>query len=64
MISGGTMAFVWKYAIRSLGGIFDIYELLPAFLFSFIVIVIVSLFTKAPSQDIIDEFEKAKKNIK
>lgn len=63
MISGGVMAFVWKYAIRSLGGIFDIYELLPAFLLSFVVIVIVSLFTKAPCQDIMDEFEKSKKPI-
>ena len=61
MVSGGAMAFVWKYVIRSLGGIFDIYELLPAFLFSFVVIVIVSLLTKAPEQDIMDEFEKAKK---
>ena len=61
MVSGGVMAFVWKYVIRSLGGIFDIYELLPAFLISFIVIVVVSLLTKAPSQEIIDEFEKSKK---
>ena len=36
MVSGGVMAFVWKYVIRSLGGVFDIYELLPAFLFSFV----------------------------
>ena len=64
MVSGGVMAFVWKYAIRSLGGIFDIYELLPAFLISFVTIVIVSLLTKAPSQDIMDEFEKAKGIIK
>ena len=64
MVSGGVMAFVWKYAIRPLGGIFDIYELLPAFLISFVAIVIVSLLTKAPSQEIMDEFEKAKGIIK
>ena len=55
---------IWKYAIRPLGGIFDIYELLPAFLISFVAIVIVSLLTKAPSQEIMDEFEKAKGIIK
>ena len=31
MIVGGVMVFVWKYLIAPLGGIFAIYELLPAF---------------------------------
>ncbi|MGI6705012.1 MAG: sodium:solute symporter family transporter [Clostridia bacterium] len=39
---------------------FGIYELLPAFVLSCIVIVIVSLLTKEPSQDVLDEFELAK----
>lgn len=60
MVSGGVMAIVWKYVIRSFGGAFDIYELLPAFLISLAAIIVVSLCTKAPDQDIIDEFEKAK----
>ena len=58
MVAGGVMVFVWKYAIRPMGGILDIYELLPAFLISLAMIIIVSLATKAPSQDIIDEFER------
>ena len=57
MVSGGAMVFIWKYAVRPMGGILDIYELLPAFLVSLAMIVIVSLATKAPSQEIIDEFE-------
>ena len=57
MISGGAMVFIWKYGVRPMGGILDIYELLPAFLVSLAMIVIVSLATKAPSQAIIDEFE-------
>lgn len=32
MIVGGVMVFVWKYLIRPMGGIWGIYELLPAFL--------------------------------
>ena len=57
MISGGAMVFIWKYAERPMGGILDIYELLPAFLVSLAMIIIVSLATKAPSQEILDEFE-------
>lgn len=57
MISGGAMVFIWKYLVRPMGGILDIYELLPAFLVSLAMIIIVSLATKAPSQEIIDEFE-------
>lgn len=57
MISGGVMVFVWKYAIAKLGGVFDIYELLPAFLISSVAIVVVSLLTKAPDKSITDEFD-------
>jgi len=60
MIAGGIMVFVWKYMVRPMGGILDIYELLPAFLVSLIVIIVVSLATKKPEQVILDEFEQAK----
>ena len=40
MISGGVMIFVWKYLVRPMGGAWDIYELLPAFL---VAIVLLSL---------------------
>lgn len=43
------MIFVWKYCIRPLGGSFNIYELLPAFVAAIVVNVIVSLFTLAPA---------------
>lgn len=60
MISGGIMVFIWKYLIRPLGGAWDIYELLPAFIVSCVFIVVVSLLTKAPSKQIQNEFEKVK----
>ena len=60
MIAGGASVFVWKYLVAPLGGVFAIYELLPAFLVGLFVIIVVSLATKAPEQDIIDEFELAK----
>ena len=57
MVSGAGMVFLWKLAISKLGGLFAIYELLPAFLFSSICIVVVSLLTKAPSQEVLEDFE-------
>ena len=57
MLTGGTMVFAWKLLVRPLGGIWDIYELLPAFVFSCIAIVIVSLLSDEPSADILQEFE-------
>lgn len=59
MISGGVMVFVWKYVVRPLGGVWDIYELLPAFLVSLVFIVVVSLLTKAPDDSIVKEFDEA-----
>lgn len=60
MLCGGLMVFVWKYLISPLGGIFGIYELLPAFLTSLVVCFVVSLVTPAPSEEIEAEFEAAK----
>ncbi len=61
MLSGGVMVIIWKMILKPMGGIFGIYELLPAFLVSCIVIIIVSVLSEKPSQDILDEFELAKK---
>ena len=62
MVAGGAMVFIWKYLVKPLGGVFGVYELLPAFLVGLLVIVIVSLCTKAPAQDVMDEFERARSN--
>jgi sodium/proline symporter len=58
MLTGGIMVFVWKYLVRPLGGAFDIYELLPAFLLASLMIWIVSLATEPPSQEIQQEFDE------
>ena len=59
MAAGGVMVFVWKYLIKPLGGVWGIYELLPAFLTGILVIVTVSLLTKKPSARIEAEFDLA-----
>ncbi len=60
MLSGGVMVFVWKFLLKPMGGVWGIYELLPAFLVSLIVIVAVSLMTKAPEKSLTDTFNAVK----
>ncbi|MBS4960121.1 MAG: sodium/proline symporter [Clostridiales bacterium] len=60
MITGGVMVFVWKYLVRPMGGMWDIYELLPAFLLASAMIVIVSYLSAPPSEEIVAEFEKVR----
>ena len=57
MVSGAGMVFLWKMVISKLGGVFAIYELLPAFIFSAVCIVVVSLLTRKPSDEILEDFE-------
>ncbi|MDD6214410.1 MAG: sodium/proline symporter [Firmicutes bacterium] len=61
MATGCAMVFIWKYLIAPMGGLLAIYELLPAFITACIAIIIVSLCSKAPSKEIIDEFEQISK---
>ena len=60
MISGGIMIFLWKYVISGFGGVFAIYELLPAFIVAIIVNVVVSLLTTAPSKEVLDKYDEVR----
>ena len=57
MIAGGAMVFFWKLVLNPLGGVWGVYCLLPAFLFSSLVIVLVSLCGKADPA-LVREFEE------
>ena len=61
LVTGGVVVFVWKYLVRPLGGAWNIYELLPAFIAACIAIVAVSLLTPAPEKEIVEEFESVGK---
>ncbi len=61
MVVGGIMVFVWKYLIAPMGGAWAIYELLPAFLCASVAIVVVSLITPAPRQEVLDAFDSYNK---
>ena len=58
MIAGGVMVFVWKYCVRPLGGVWNVYELLPAFIVAMVVLIAVSLATGEPSKEIQDDFDE------
>ena len=60
LVAGGLMIFAWKFCVRPLGGIWDIYELMPAFIVNCIVLVVVSLATPAPDKSITDVFDKVR----
>lgn len=63
MLAGGVMVVVWKNWIAGLAPVLNVYELLPAFIISIIVIVVVSLLDKKPSKEILDEFDKVAASI-
>lgn len=57
MITGTVSVFVWNNLVKPLGGIFGIYELLPAFILSLAAIVIVSKLTAPPCEEVVCEFD-------
>ena len=63
MVGGAGMVFLWKLVISGFGGAFAIYELLPAFIFSSLCIVVVSLLTAPPSEDVVEDFEAVKNKV-
>jgi len=59
IIVGGVTVVVWK---QLSGGMFDLYEIVPGFIFATISIIVVSLATGAPEDSVtesFDEYEKA-----
>ncbi len=63
MLTGSIAVLVWHNLIKPLGGIFGIYELLPAFILAACAIVIASLLAQRPSRVIEDEFDLAVKSL-
>lgn len=64
LLVGGIMVFVWKFCIAKLGGVWAIYELLPAFVCALVAIVVVSLLTSKPEKEIVDEFDAVNAEMK
>ena len=54
------MVFVWKFCVRPIGGVWNVYELLPAFIVASVVIVVVSLLTARPDTSIEKIFDEVR----
>lgn len=57
MLTGAATVLIWHNLIKPLGGVFGIYELLPAFLLGCLAIFVVSKLSPEPSQEIYDDFD-------
>ena len=64
MISGAIVIFLWKYMVRPIGGAWNIYELLPAFIVAMIFIIVVSLVTGKPEKEVTDTFDRVRAKVK
>ena len=60
MTGGAIICIVWKLLIKPIGWVFGVYELIPAFIISCILIVVFSLKDKPPSDEITDMFDKVR----
>ena len=56
MVGGAVTVLIWHNFIKPLGGVFGIYELLPAFIVASLAIVVVSKLTEEPSEAVQHEF--------
>ncbi|WP_062512997.1 sodium/proline symporter PutP [Halobacillus sp. KGW1] len=61
ILVGAVTVIVWSSLE---GGIFDLYELAPGFVFSFLSIIIVSLIGKEPPQSVQEEYDQYKEKMK
>lgn len=61
VVVGAVTVIVWKLALH--GGIFDLYELFPGFLFSGIAAYIVTLLTPEPNEKICEQHEEMLRNL-
>ena len=61
IVVGALTVIIWS---NLSGGLFELYELAPGFLFAFMAIIVVSLLDKAPSDQIQVEFDQYKLKLK
>ncbi|MGB0360921.1 MAG: sodium/proline symporter PutP [Endozoicomonas sp.] len=60
IIVGGVTVVVWKQLTE---GLFDLYEIVPGIIFASVAIIVVSLVTKAPSDEILAEFDQVESTV-
>lgn len=63
IVAGGVTVIVWKQLTGGFLGLFDLYEIVPGFLVSIVVIVAVSLMDREPAHEIQAEFDAVNNTI-
>ena len=58
IIVGGITVVIWK---QLTGGLFDLYEVVPGMLFASIAVIVVSLLSSEPAEEITEEFDGVRK---
>jgi sodium/proline symporter len=56
IVVGGLTVVIWK---QLSGGIFDLYEIVPGFIFSLLSIIVISKLTAVPADPVLIDFDKA-----
>ncbi len=59
ILTGGLTVILWK---QLNGGIFDMYEIIPGFIFSALAIVVASLLSPAPEPKILEQFDQVRQD--
>ena len=55
IIVGGLTVVIWK---QLSGGLFDLYEIVPGFIFSLLSIVVISVLTRVPEEAVLQDFDQ------
>lgn len=59
ILTGATTVIIWEILGKYVGGIFNLYSLLPGFVLNLLIIFIMSLLGKAPEKEVIQQFDLA-----
>jgi len=60
ILVGGITVVIWK---QLSGGLFDIFEIVPGFIFASVAIVVVSVATKRPGDNVLSLFGRVEKKL-
>ncbi|HHF3391578.1 proline:sodium symporter PutP [Haemophilus influenzae] len=64
MLVGAVTVFAWKEVVPADTDWFKVYEMIPGFAFASLAIIVISLLSNKPEQDILNTFDKAEKAYK
>lgn len=64
MLVGTVTVFAWKEVVPADTDWFKVYEMIPGFAFASLAIIVISLLSNKPEQDILNTFDKAEKAYK